>query len=142
MGGALDDGIVSLATQKSLVLKPLGTGEQIGVDSAGRESTADRAHALPHRLKKGGTRVLHQVPTVGNLVRLGACTRHCMTITGALITSDDVDAGMVGQPRLNSGWMPVWQKVDDPATFEITDNGAVALATLPREVVDADNDGR
>ena len=65
-----------------------------------------------------------------------------MTITGAPIASDNVDAGMVGQPRLNSGWMAVWQKVDDPATFEIADNSAVALATLPREVIDADNDGR
>jgi hypothetical protein len=65
-----------------------------------------------------------------------------MTITGTPIASHDFDARMVGQPRLNSGWMPVWQEVDDPATFEIADNGAVALATLPREVVDTDNDGR
>jgi hypothetical protein len=81
------------------------------------------------------------VPTVSDLVRLGACTRYGMTITGAPIASDNVDAGMMGQPRLNSGWMAVWQEVDDPATFEIADSSAVALATLPGDVIDADNDG-
>ena len=81
------------------------------------------------------------MPTVGNLGCLRACTRYGMAVTGAPIASDNFDAGVEGQPRLNSGGMPVWQEVDDPTTFEIADDGAIALATLPREVVDADDDG-
>jgi hypothetical protein len=141
-GGALDDSIVGLTTQNSLVLAPFGAGEQIGIDCCSSERPADRAHALPHRLKKGSTRVLHQVPTVGDLVRLGARTRHGMTITGAPITRDDVDAGMVRQPRLNGGWMTIRQEIDDATTLEVADDGAIALAPLPREVVDADDRGR
>lgn len=140
--GALDDSIVGLTTQKSLVLAPLGAGEQISVDRASSERPANGAHALPHRLKEGGTRVFHQMPTVGDLARLRARTRHGMTITGAPIASDNVDAGMARQPRLNGGRMTIRQEIDDATTLEVADDGAVALATLPREVVDTDNRGR
>jgi hypothetical protein len=80
------------------------------------------------------------MPTVGDLGRLRSRTCHGTTITGAPVASDDFDARMARQPRFDGRWMTIWQKVDDTATLKVADDGAIALATLPREVVDA-NDG-
>ena len=61
----------------------------------------DRAHTLPYCLKEGGTRVLHQMPTVGNLDHFRARTRDGMTVARAApIAGDDADTGVACQARL------------------------------------------
>jgi hypothetical protein len=65
-----------------------------------------------------------------------------MAITGTPITSDNVDAWMARQPRLNSGRMTIREEIDGATTLEVADDSAAALATLPREVGDTDNGGR
>ena len=50
--------------------------------------------------------------------------------------------GMARKPRFNGGWMTIRQEVDDAATLKVADDGAIAPAMLPREVVNADDGGR
>lgn len=38
--------------------------------------------------------------------------------------------------------MPIRQKIDNAATLEVADHGAITLASLPCEVIDADDGGR
>jgi hypothetical protein len=140
-GGALNGGIVGLTTQKSFILAPLGACQQIRVNRSSSKRPTDRAHTLLDRLEEGGTRVLHQMPTVGNLDRLRACARDGMTIARTPIAGDNADTGVACQPYLYCRRMPVRQEIDDAATFKVADQGAITLASLPCEVIYAD-DGR
>ena len=58
------------------------------------------------------------------------------------VARDHRDLGESGQPRLDRSSLPVGQQIDDPALLQIPQQRAVALATLPGEIVDAkDVDG-
>ena len=140
--GTLDHGIVGFATQEPFISEPLGAGKQIRIDSAGGQGLANGAEALPDHLKKGGAGVFHEMPAICNLDRLRARPCHRMPITCAPVTRDNGNAGMASQPHLNGCLLAIGQQVDDTVALEITDNGAVALPTLPGEIVDADNAGR
>ena len=141
-GGALNDGIVGLTTQESVILAPLGARQQVRVDRSSSKRPTDRAHTLLYCLEEGGTRVLHQMPTVCNLDRFRACARDGMTVARTPIAGDDADTGVACQPCLYCRRMPVRQEIDDTATLEVADYGAITLAPLPCEVIDADDGGR
>lgn len=49
---------------------------------------------------------------------------------------------MASQPRLDSSDSPIGRQVDDPSPLQVAHKRAVALATLPGEVVDANNTDR
>jgi hypothetical protein len=141
-GGTLDYGIVGLATQepfyRSLWAQVSRSGSTVLVDKAWRNG----AEALPDRLQKGGAGVFHEMPAICNLDRLRARPFHRMPITCASVTRDNGNAGMANQPRLNGCLLAIGQQIDDTVALEMTDNGAVALPTLPGEIVDADHAGR
>ena len=81
------------------------------------------------------------MPTVGNLDRLRACTRYGMTVARAAIASDDADTRMAREPRLDGLRMPVRQEINDATTLQVANYGAITLAPLPCEVIDADDGG-
>jgi hypothetical protein len=97
ISGMPDRRVFGLTTKKSLVLAPLGAGKENGINRSSGERPADRAHALPHRLKEGGAGVFYQMPTVRDLCCLGARTRDSMPIPGSPIAGDNVDARMARQ---------------------------------------------
>jgi hypothetical protein len=82
------------------------------------------------------------MPTIRDLHRLRASPRYRIPIPGASVTRDDSDSMMAGQPRLDRCRLAIRQKVNNAATLEVADNGAVALPPLPREVVNTNNDKR
>jgi hypothetical protein len=49
---------------------------------------------------------------------------------------------MPAQPSFDGRGLAVRQEIDDTATFEVTDQGAVTLATPPRPVIDPDHTRR
>ena len=87
------------------------------------------------------TGVLHQMPAIGDLrrqwERLGSRKR----ITAATISCDNGNLRLTSEPRLGGRRLPVGQKADRPASFEIANDRALTLVALPRPFVDSD-DGR
>lgn len=66
------DGRVSLlTTQIALVLDTLGRGEERRTDVRRADDVANLAHGATHRVQEIATDVLHQVPAVGDLDRVG-----------------------------------------------------------------------
>ena len=60
-----------LPPEIAVVLKALGAGQPFGIDRRGSRRDADSSHRLAHGIEEGGADVLHQVPSVGDLDRLG-----------------------------------------------------------------------
>ena len=77
--------------------------------------------------------------SVGNLDGLRRTLRRSLSISGATIARHHGDLGVVRKPSRYGCWFPIREQVDDAALFKIADHRAVALPTLPREVVDADD---
>ena len=134
-----DRGIRLLASQVAVVLDPLGSSEQGGVDHGRADHAADRGHHATHHVQESGTGVLHEVPAVGDLQRLRANPGHRLAVAATTITRDDRDLGVRRQPGIQRGGCSIRQQIDDPATLQIADQRAVALPALPRPVVDADD---
>src|SRR5437899_165556 len=74
-----------------------------------------------------------------NLHRLRCCPGRRLAVSAAAVARDDGDLRMARQPSFDGGGLAVREKIDDTASFEIADDAAVALPTLPRPVVDADD---
>lgn len=73
LGQRFNGGVGIFSTKISLLLDPLGGGEQVGIDCGGANRGPDLAHRLANRIKEGAAGVLHQVPPVGHLDRLRQC---------------------------------------------------------------------
>lgn len=96
-----DRGVGLLASQITFILQPLSTGEEFGIDFCRADRAPDRPHGFPDGIEKGRTRILHQVPAIGDLdgVRQGIC--RSLAITAATVAGHDADLGMVRQPSLD-----------------------------------------
>jgi hypothetical protein len=79
------------------------------------------------------------VSAVCDLSCLGAGARYCAAVAGTSITGDDIDPRMGRQPGFHCGRVSIGQEVDDASASQVADDGAIAVTTLPREAVDADN---
>jgi len=66
-----DGGVRLLAPQIALALQALGRGQQLGVDHLRADGGADLAHRPTHRVEEGPVGVLHEVPAIRNLDRIG-----------------------------------------------------------------------
>nr|WP_246102561.1 hypothetical protein [Methylobacterium terricola] len=88
---------------------------------------------LPH----GG----EQMPSIGDLLRLGSAKACTSSILGRAITGDECDAGLPFEPAGHRGCGVIREEVDDAVTVEIDDDRAVSAALPDRPVVDPDPDG-
>ena len=79
------------------------------------------------------------MPAVGDLDGLRQSVSDGLAVAAAPITRDDLDCGALRQPRLRCGLFAVLQQGHDTVALEVADQGTVAVATSPREVVNADH---
>src|ERR1700728_302567 len=78
------------AAQIALILEPLGSCQQLGVNRGRSDDSADLAHRFAYGIEEGPTGVLHQMPTIRDLhrVRQGLCRGFAVsaTLAGRTIT--------------------------------------------------------
>ena len=130
---------VSSRRRKPSVLQPLRAGEQLRIDLAGPDCSPDRPHRLAHGFEESGAGILHQVPAVGDLHSFRQGFRRRFSIAAATVACHDLDAGMIGQPRLHSRNLPVRQECHDPAPFQVAYDAAIAVVAAESPIVNADH---
>ena len=119
----------------------LGGGEQAGVDRGGANRSPNLAHRLAHGVEIGAACVLHQMPAVGDLHRVGQRLLRRQCIAAASIPSHDGDLRLAAQPRLGGCGFSIWQQRDRLSTFEIADQRSIAMVATPSPIVDPDDHG-
>ena len=70
-------------------------------------------------------------------MRKRPCCR--LSVSAAAVSRDDVDLGMISEPRLDGGDITVAQQRHDPPPLKVVDDRAVAVVAAQRPVIDADN---
>lgn len=134
-----DDGICLFAPQISLVLQPLSGSQQFRVYGCSPDCHPDLPHRFTNGVEKGVTGVLHQMPTVGDLI--GAWQGSCdgLRISTTTVSCDDLDLGLLDQPGLGGRLFPVRQQCDCPPAFKIANDGAVSMIASPGPIINADD---
>jgi hypothetical protein len=94
-----------------------------------------------HRSEERRTGVLHQMPAVGDLDRVWPAISSGLDIAGTTITGDHLDRWPCSKPSGNGWRFAIRQKLDDATSLQITDDRAIAMATLEGPVIDADDAG-
>jgi hypothetical protein len=79
--------------------------------------------------------VLHQMPSIGDLLGLGRGFGGSLGIGRVTVAADQLDARMRLQPCLDVHRVAVGQEVDHVARLEVNNDGAVALSFTPGPVV-------
>ena len=79
--------------------------------------------------------VLEQVPTVGHLLGFRQCLVDGFNVGCVTVTADDLDAGVLLEPGAYGRYGAVREEVHGPATFEVHQDRAVAVAALQGEIV-------
>lgn len=100
------------------------------------------AHRTAYRIQKSSAGIIHQVPAVGDLHGLWCGLRCGLAVSATAIARDDGDLGVSSEPSFHRCGFPIWQQVNYSPPFQVAQQRAVALATLPGEVIDTkDIDG-
>ena len=128
-----------LAAQIAFVLESLSGGQQRGIDRRRADGRPDRTHRLADGVEKGRAGVLHEMPAIGDLDRVGQRPLRRQGVGAAAIARNDHDVGPLPQPRFRRRGFSVRQQRDRLATLKIADQRAVAKIAPPGPVVDADN---
>ena len=97
------------------------------------------AHRFPRGVEESAACILHQMPAVGDLHRVGERLLRRQGVAAASITSDDGDLRLVDQPCLGGRWLSIRQQRDRLSTFEITDQRSITMVATPGPVVDPDD---
>jgi hypothetical protein len=105
-------------------LVPVGNGSDQGLAVTG------------HDLLHGVGKVVPQVPTVGDLHRVGRTRAGGLGVRTGPIPADHLDPGPGSQPLRDRGGSPVRQDVDRAVGAHIDHDGAVDVPPPEREVVD------
>ena len=134
-----DGGVGLFAAEVAFILQLLGGGEQGGIDRGGANRAPNLAHRFPHRVEESVACVLHQMPAVGDLHRVGQRLLRRQGIAAASIPSHDGDLRLAAQPRLGGRGFSIWQQRDRLSAFEITDQRSIAMVATPGPVVDPDD---
>ena len=103
-------------------------GERVGIDVAARDGTTKMAHLSLDGFHEGGSGVLEQVPTIGNLHRPGGAFVRAFATSAAAVAAHDRDLGMACEPVRDGGALPIRQEIDGAATLEVADDRSIALA--------------
>src|SRR3954463_1122438 len=88
-GQRQNGGVGIFPAQISLMLNPLGGGEQVGIDRRRAEQGADLGHGFAHRIEEGAAGIFHQMPTTGDLGGLRQRLGRCYGVAVAAVTRDD-----------------------------------------------------
>jgi len=83
-----------------------------------------------------------QVPPVGDLPGVRKRAGDGRPVAAPAVARHDLDARPFGAPCLDRAGLPLGQDVDDAVPREITEDRPVAVAFLPRPLVDADHPRR
>src|SRR5277367_1540865 len=82
------------------------------------------------------------MPTIGDLSGFGRAFCGRLSIGRRPVPTDDFNSRMVNEPILHSIRIAIRQEIDDIASLQIYDDGAVTSSFAPRPVVDADTSRR
>jgi hypothetical protein len=96
----------------------------------------------PDRVQDRGAAILQQMPTVRDVDGSGRATAPAIGVDRPPVARDHLDAGAIARPGSEAVRVPVGQEVDDGASLQIHEDGAVAVAAPPRPVVHAKDPGR
>lgn len=111
--------------------------QQCRIQLGDADRPADRGYApLDHR-QEGRVGILQQVPAIGDLNGFWQGLRDGAAIDAVAVADDHFDLRMGTQPGFDRGRRAIRQQIDHPASFQIADQRAVALALAPGPVVDA-----
>jgi len=88
-----------------------------------------------HRLKNSSAAVLQQMPPVGDMDGIGRTAATAVGVARATITGDHLNTGVGAQPSCEAVGLSVGQQVDDAVAFQVNEDRAVTLATLPGPVI-------
>jgi hypothetical protein len=141
-GQRQNGGVGIFPAQISLVLNPLGGGEQVGIDRRRAEHGADLAHGFAHRIEEGAAGIFHHMPTIGDLGGLRQRLGRCYGVAVAAVTRDDGDLRLAREPGLRRRRFSIGQQGDGLAPFQVAKDGPLALVAPPCPVVDPDHGRR
>jgi hypothetical protein len=103
-----------------------------------RNAAEGPAMSIQH-LQEGVRAIAQEMPAVGDLDRLWCPLSDPIRIGPGAIPGDDLDAGVITQPRRKRGGLAVRQEIDDLPPLEIAHDGAVPLSAAPRPIIDPEN---
>jgi hypothetical protein len=86
--------------------------------------------------RQGVAEIAQKMPAIRNLDRFRSAGPNTIGIAAGPIPGDDLDTGMLFQPRLDRLGLAVTQQVNRSVSiFQIDDDSAVASATTPGPVI-------
>jgi hypothetical protein len=120
--------------QAGWVDKPTDAGQSVRAES--RPNLSGDAPVVPgggllHVLDQ----VVPQMPTAGDLDRLRRPGRGSLGVAAGPVAAYHRHRRLGGEPAGDGGRLPIGQQVNRPATVEIDQDGAVAVAATHREVI-------
>jgi len=92
--------------------------EQVGIERRCANRGPDLAHRLAYRIVDSATRILHQVPSVHHLGRLGQSLDGSHGVSA--VADDDGDLQLLREPGLCRRGLAIRQESDRPAPLETT----------------------
>jgi hypothetical protein len=87
-----------LPTLIAFVLQLLGIGEKLGIDVVATNRLSDLPHGLGYGVQKRSARILHEMPTIGNLLRFSQPFCNRLAISAALVTGNNRYRRVFGKP--------------------------------------------
>ena len=91
------------------------------------------------QLLQGLAHVPEQVPATGDLGGPGRALPGAVGVGAGAVTGDHLDARVALEPAGQGRGRAVGQEVDDAVPLKVAEDGAVALPTPPRPVVDTEH---
>jgi hypothetical protein len=98
-------------------------------------------HRFARRLEKGVPGVCHQMPAIGDLDRMRQRRGGRQRIGAASVAGDAGDLGLVAEPGLCGGRLPIGQQADGSSPLKIADARAIAVSAPPGAIIDANDRG-
>jgi hypothetical protein len=138
LGEFQDCGNGLLPPEIAFILQLFRIGEQGWSDYLHAECGPDRTHGFAHRVEKSGTRILHEVPAIGDLSDAGQCLCGGLAISTAAVSRQDSDFAMPGQPGFNCRDLTVRQEGYNLSSLKIADNRPITMISAESKIVDPD----
>jgi hypothetical protein len=76
------------------------------------------------------------VPPIRHLDRFRRTLAHTVCVGAGAVARDHRDAGMLAQPHGEGLGLTIRQQVNDPISLQVDQDGAVAVPTAPRPIID------
>jgi hypothetical protein len=79
--------------------------------------------------------VVQEMPAISNLHGSRRTLRDGVSENASSISAHNLYARVLTKPRRHRFAAPVWKQIDDPALLEITEDGSISVALLPRPLI-------